>query len=328
MYRISSVIVGIGASLPEKYLTNFDLAEKMDTSDEWITKRTGIKRRHVANENETTASLATKAAFAALDHARISVHDVDLIVVATVSGDYTFPATATLVQRELGIREKCVAFDVNAACSGFIFALDVADSYMKLGKSKCALVIGAETFSRLLDWSDRSTSVLFGDGAGAVVLQAKSNDVLNSSGMTERGIQSCRIYSDGAYVDALKTSGGVSTTFNSGFIQMDGKCVFKSAVEKFNEMLTCALEDNKLTLNDIDLIVPHQANARIIRKLIENFNISEDKVLITVDKYANTSAASIPLSLNEVKDVIFSKKNVILLSMGAGFTWGYVFMKM
>ncbi|MDR2720753.1 MAG: ketoacyl-ACP synthase III [Puniceicoccales bacterium] len=318
---LNSVIIGIGASLPKKYLTNFDLAEKMDTSDEWITKRTGIKRRYIAGEGETTASLATEAALSALEQSKISPYDIDLIIVATASGDYTFPATAILVQRTLGIRENCVAFDVNAACSGFIFAIDVADSYLKLGKSKCALVIGAETFSRLLDWSDRSTAVLFGDGAGAIVLQAQPSE-------SQRGIQSCRIYSDGAYVNELKTSGGVSTTSNAGFVQMDGRCVFKNAIEKFSAMLTCAMADNKLTIDDIDLIVPHQANARIIEKLIENFSISRDKVLITVDKHANTSAASIPLSLNEVRDVVFSKKNVILLSMGAGFTWGYVFLKM
>ncbi|MDR3156290.1 MAG: ketoacyl-ACP synthase III [Holosporaceae bacterium] len=328
MCSIRSVITGIGASLPKKYLTNFDLAEKMDTSDEWITKRTGIKRRYVAGEGETTASLATKAALSAIAHAKVSPRDIDLIIVATVSGDYIFPATAALVQRELEIRENCVAFDIGAACSGFIFAIDMADSYLKLGKAKCALVIGAETFSRLLDWNDRSTSILFGDGAGAVVLQALPYDTAVTASSMQPGIQFCRIYSDGMYADALKTSGGVSTTSSSGFVQMDGRCVFKNAIEKFNEMLTCAMEDNGLTIDDIDLIIPHQANVRIIEKLIENFGISRDKVLITVDKHANTSAASIPLSFNEVRDIVFSGKNVILLSMGAGFTWGYVFVKM
>ncbi len=314
---MNSVIAGIGASLPKKCVTNFELPAELDTSDEWISTRTGIKQRYIA-EDETTASMATEAATRALEQAKISADQVDLIIVGTVTGDYTFPSTATLVQKNLGT--KGVAFDVSAACSGFVYALSIADSFIKTGKSKCALVIGAEVFSKIVDWKDRSSCVLFGDGAGAIVLRAEEN--------TDCGVKYCKISSDGAYADYLITSGGVATTQTSGFVTMQGREVFKFAVEKFYESVNELLRENNMTLDDVDLIVPHQANSRIIRKLTEMLGIDESKVLVTIDKHANTCAASIPLALNEVRDTIFKKKNIVLISMGAGFTWGSALIKL
>ena len=314
---MNSVLVGIGAALPKKCVTNFDLPADLDTSDEWISTRTGIKQRYIAEE-ETTASLATEAAHQALEQAKILPEEVDLIIVGTVTGDYTFPSTATIVQKNL--RAKGVAFDVSAACSGFVYALSIADSFIKTGKAKCALIIGAETFSRIVDWKDRSSCVLFGDGAGAAVLRAEEN--------TDCGVKYCKISSDGAYADHLITSGGVSTTQTAGFVTMQGREVFKFAVEKFYESVNELLRENNMTIDDVDLIVPHQANFRIIKKLAEMLQIDESKVLVTIDKHANTSAASIPLALSEVKDTIFKKKNIVLISMGAGFTWGSALIKL
>lgn len=310
---MNSVITGFGAALPKKYVLNSELPADLNTSDEWITRRTGIKQRYIASESETTASLATEAAKEAIYDAKISPNDIDLVIVATTTSDLTFPATATLVQRNLGIHQGA-AFDVSAACSGFIYALDIADSYIKCGKFKCTLIIGAETFSRIVDWKDRSTCVLFGDGAGAIVVQGQHN--------TNLGVKYCRIYSDGKFVDQLKTSGGISTTQSVGFAQMEGREIFRFAVEKFNESLKQLLLDNNLSIDDIDLIIPHQANSRILEKISEDFCIPKEKVIITVNKHANTSAASIPLALHEVKKDLITKKNVVLLSMGAGFTWG------
>ncbi|MDR2724033.1 MAG: ketoacyl-ACP synthase III [Holosporaceae bacterium] len=315
---MNSVPIGLGIALPKKCLKNSELPQVLDTSDEWIVQRTGIQQRYLAEE-ESTASLATEAARNALEHAGILPEEVDLLVVGTVTGDYTFPSTAAIVQRNLNIPNG-VAFDVNAACSGFLFSLDIADAYIKLGKAKCALVIGADTFSRILDWTDRSSCVLFGDGAGALVLRAQEN--------IDRGIVSSQICSDGNYADYLITTGGVSTTRNSGFVKMCGREVFKFAVEKFNESLKILLKNNNMTIQDVDLLVPHQANIRIIRQLIENSGIEEKKVLININKYANTSAASIPLALYERKDAFFSGGNTVLLSIGAGFTWGSVLIKL
>ena len=310
---MNSVMIGFGAALPKKCILNTELSPDLNTSDEWITRRTGIKQRYIAAEkSETTSSLAVAAAKSALDNAKISANDIDLVVVATATGDLTFPATATIVQRELGIKQGA-AFDINAACSGFVYALDIVDSYIKCGKFKCALIIGSETFSRILDWNDRSTCVLFGDGAGAVVVQAQD---------TNLGVQYCKIESAGEFVDQLKTSGGVSTTQNAGFAIMDGREVFRLAIEKMNKALQELLSYNNLSIEDVDLLIPHQANARIIDKIVEESGIAKEKVVVTVNKHANTSAASIPLALNEVKHDIFMKKNVVLLSMGAGLTWG------
>ncbi|MDR2794751.1 MAG: ketoacyl-ACP synthase III [Holosporaceae bacterium] len=314
---MNSVVIGLGAALPKKIVTNNDLPESLNTSDEWIVQRTGIKQRYLAGDGETTASLALEASRNALAMAGVSPNEVDLIIVATVSGDYSFPATATIVQRELNAT-NAVAFDVSAACSGFIFALDIADSRLKLNKNKCALVIGAETFSRLLDWTDRSTSVLFGDGAGALLLRAENSNL---------GVQSCIIHSDGTGIEHLKTSGGISSTKTIGCVQMNGQEVFRAAIEKFNCALNELLLQHNMSINDIDLIVPHQANSRIIEKLITLSGIKQEKVLITVNKHANTSAASIPLAMSVLGYEIFKKNNVVLLSMGAGFTWGAALIK-
>jgi len=311
---MKSVIVGFGGALPRRCIKNDELPASLNTSDEWISKRTGIKQRYVLGEKERTSTLAIKAAKEALNYAGVSPNDIDLIVVGTTTGDYTFPATACIVQKGLGIANGCPAFDVSAACSGFIYSLDVADSLIRTGKSKCALVIGADSFSKILDWNDRSSCVLFGDGAGAVVLKAEEN--------TDRGIQYCKIYADGNYANYLVTSGGVSTTQNAGVVTMKGREVFKFAVEKFKESFQELLKKNNLKIEDIDLIVPHQANIRIINKLIDVLKIDAKKVVVTIDKHSNTSAATIPLALNEIKNELGSGKNVVLLSMGAGFTWG------
>lgn len=311
---MKSVVVGFGGALPKRCIKNDELPESLDTSDEWISQRTGIKQRYVIGEGESTASLATQAARKALECAGILPNDVDLIIVGTTTGDYTFPATACVVQGNLGVTNGCPALDVSAACSGFIYALDFADSYIKAGKAKYALIIGADSFSKILDWTDRSSCVLFGDGAGAVVLKAEEN--------TDKGVLYCKTYADGSYVDCLSTSGGVSLTQNSGVVQMKGREVFKFAVEKFHESFEELLKANDLTIDDIDLIVPHQANVRIINKLIDVLKIDPEKVVITIDKHSNTSAATIPLALNEIKDKIGLDKNIVLLAMGAGFTWG------
>ena len=257
---MKSVVVGFGGALPKKCIKNNELPESLNTSDEWISQRTGIKQRYVIGEGESTASLATQAAKQALEDAKVSANDIDLIIVGTTTGDYTFPATACVVQGNLNITNECPALDVSAACSGFVYALDFADTYIKAGKAKYALVIGADSFSKILDWNDRSSCVLFGDGAGAVVLKAEEN--------SDRGVQYCKIYANGNYVDALATNGGVSLTQSAGVVTMKGRDVFKFAVEKFYESFKCLLEDNNLTVKDIDLIVPHQANVRIINKLI------------------------------------------------------------
>ena len=317
---MKSVIVGFGGALPRKCIKNDELPESLDTSDEWISQRTGIKQRYVIGEGESTSTLATKAAKDALAYAKISPNDIDLIIVGTTTGDYTFPATACIVQKNLGITNGCPAFDMSAACSGFVYSLDIADSFIKTGRAKYALVIGADCFSKILDWNDRSSCVLFGDGAGAVVLKAEDH--------MDKGIQYCKIHSDGSYADYLVTNGGVSTTQTAGVVTMKGRDVFKFAVEKFCESFRELLEKNNLTIEDIDLIVPHQANVRIINKLIDMIKIDPKKVVVTINKHSNTSAATIPLALNEVKDEIRSNKKVVLLSMGAGFTWGAALVNM
>ena len=317
---MKSVFVGFGGALPQRCIKNDELSKSLDTSDEWISQRTGIKQRYVIGEGESTSTLATAAARDALAYAGISPNDIDLIIVGTTTGDYTFPATACIVQKNLGIENGCPAFDMSAACSGFIYSLDVADSFIKAGRAKYALVIGADCFSKILDWNDRSSCVLFGDGAGAIVLKAEDN--------TDRGVQYCKIYSDGNYTNYLVTDGGVSTTQKAGVVTMKGREVFKFAVEKFYESLQELLKENNLKIGDIDLIVPHQANVRIINKLIEMLKIDPGKVVVTIDKHSNTSAATIPLALNEVKGKIGSGKKVILLSMGAGFTRGAALVNM
>lgn len=314
---MNSVLVSVGAALPKKCVLNSELPAHLDTSDEWIVQRTGIHQRYIAGEDETTVSLATAAAENALSKGNIPPGEIDLIIVCTATGDYTFPASATLVQRNLGITSG-VAFDISAACSGFIYGLKTADCFIRTGQASCALVIGAETFSRIVDWNDRSTCVLFGDGAGAVVLKASECD--------DKGLVYCKIHADGSLANLLTTTGGVSISQNSGFVKMNGREVFRNAVEKMHCSLCDLLKANNMTVNDVDLLVPHQANKRIIDNIVEMSGLNPEKVVITLDKHANTSAASIPLALNEVS--LDSCKNVVLLSMGAGFTWGEALLKL
>jgi len=311
-----SKIIGVGGYLPNKVLTNNDLSKDVDTSDEWIIERTGIKERRIADESETTSSLGIEAAKRAIQNAGISSKDIDLIVVATATPDNTFPATATSIQSGLGIK-KGYAYDVQAVCSGFVYALELADNAIRLGKANYALVIGSETFSRIIDWQDRSTCVLFGDGSGAVIL--KSADEESSS-----SILSNHLYSDGDYKEMLFVDGGPSTSNNVGLLRMDGSGVFKHAVKKISSAIIDALEANDMTIEDVDWFVPHQANSRILEAVANKININKEKIIVTVDKHANTSAASIPLALNEAnKNNQIKKGNIVLLAaMGGGFTWG------
>lgn len=314
-----SLISGLGAYLPARVVTNAELAERMDTSDEWIRQRTGIRERRIAAPGETTSDLGTRAVEAALRDAGLDANDLDLIVVATATPNETFPATATTIQAELGMT-RGAAFDVQAVCTGFIYALAVADNFIKTGQVRRAAVIGAETFSRILDWDDRSTCVLFGDGAGAVVLTAAEAN----GDAEQRGILSTHIYSDGRHHDALYVDGGPSSTQTVGHLRMEGREVFRHAVVNMAEAIDDALDANKLTPGDINWMVPHQANLRIIEAIARRLNLPMDRVVCTVDRHANTSAASIPLALSEAAGDgrIKSGDLVMLEGMGGGFTWG------
>ncbi|QJE72682.1 ketoacyl-ACP synthase III [Aerophototrophica crusticola] len=316
---IRSVILGCGSYLPARILSNQDLASMVDTSDEWIVERTGIKTRHIAAEGETTADLAEKAARAALAHAGVEVSELDLIVLATATPDNTFPATATKVQQRLGMT-RGAAFDVQAVCSGFIYALSVADNFIKAGQARTVLVIGAETFSRILDWTDRGTCVLFGDGAGAVVLRATEG----KGDATDQGILSTHLHSDGRHHDLLYVDGGPSSTQTVGHLRMRGQEVFKHAVVNLAEVVHEALSANGLEASAIDWLIPHQANRRIIEGTGRKLRLPPEKVVLTVDHHGNTSAASIPLALCEaVLDGRIKRGDVLLLeAMGGGFTWG------
>jgi 3-oxoacyl-[acyl-carrier-protein] synthase-3 len=311
---VRSVIVGAGSYLPEKIVTNDDLAERMETTDEWIVQRTGIRQRHVAAEGEMTSHLAFKASQRALEAAGLQASDIDLIVLATTTPDETFPATATRVQAMLGMT-RGAAFDIQAVCAGFVYALAVADNFIKAGQARTALVIGAETFTRILDWTDRGTAVLFGDGAGAVVLQA---------GEGERGILSTHLHSDGRGHDALYVDGGPSSTGQVGHVRMQGKEVFKHAVSKLAAVIQETLDANGLTGQEIDWLVPHQANRRIIDGMADKFGVAHDKVVVTVDRHANTSAASVPLALAEAMGDGRIKPGdlVVLEAIGGGLAWG------
>ena len=304
-----SKIIGTGGYLPNKILTNKDLESLVDTTDEWIVERTGIKQRHISEDNETTSSMATKASLDAIKSANIKNSQIDLIIVATTTPDQIFPSTACIVQNNLNIIAP--AFDVQAACTGFIYALSIADNYIKTGTCKNVLVIGAEKYSNLLDWSDRSTCVLFGDGAGAVILSADTNE----------GIISSHIHADGQYNDLLSVE--------DKNIKMRGNEVFKVAVNTLSKLVDETLNKNNLDKSDIDWLVPHQANLRIIKAAAKKLSMSLDQVVVTVDKHANTSAASIPLALNEaVKDGRIKDDQVILLeAFGSGFTWGSVLLR-
>jgi 3-oxoacyl-[acyl-carrier-protein] synthase-3 len=316
---IRSRIAGCGAYLPEKIVTNSDLAARVDTSDEWIVERSGIRQRHIAAEGQTTADLAYEASLKALLAAGLRGDEIDLIVLATATPDNTFPATATKLQARLGMT-KGFAFDVQAVCSGFIFALATADNFIKAGQAKTALVVGAETFSRILDWKDRTTCVLFGDGAGAVVLKACEG----KGDATDCGILTTHLHSDGRYHDLLYVDGGPSSTQTTGTVRMEGKEVFRHAVTNLAAVVGEALQAVGLQAQDIDWVIPHQANRRIIDGTARKLGFPLERMVITVERHANTSAASIPLALCEaVEDGRVKKGQLLLLeAMGGGFTWG------
>jgi 3-oxoacyl-[acyl-carrier-protein] synthase-3 len=316
---IRSVVLGCGSYLPQQILTNAELAARIDTSDEWIVERTGIRQRHIAAEGEFTSHLAINAARAALEDAGIDAQSIDLIVLGTSTPDNTFPATAVAVQAALGITHGA-AFDLQAVCSGFIFALSTADSFLRTGAFKRALVIGAETFSRILDWNDRGTCVLFGDGAGAIILEGQQQP--GEAG--DRGILTTHLRSDGRHKSKLYVDGGPSSTRTVGFLRMEGRAVFKHAVGMITDVIYDAFKATGATAEDIDWFVPHQANKRIIDASAHKLHIAPQKVVLTVDLHGNTSAASIPLALSvAVKDGRIKKGDLVLLeAMGGGFTWG------
>jgi len=315
-----SVVAGTGRYLPERIVTNAELAERIDTSDEWIRERSGIAQRHIAADGEFTSDLATHAARDALKAAGMVPDDVDLIVVATSTPDETFPASATVVQSKLGCANGSMGFDIQAVCSGFVYALATADNFIKAGQVDTALVIGAETFSRILDWTDRGTCVLFGDGAGAVLLTAEEGQGTSD----DRGILSTHLHSDGRLHDLLYVDGGPSSTGEVGFLRMEGKEVFRHAVIKMSEVVIEALEATGLNAEDVDWFVPHQANKRIIDGTARKLGVNSDRVVVTIDIHANTSAASIPLALSvAVDDARIKPGDLVLIeAMGGGLTWG------
>ena len=321
---IRSVVRGFGAALPKRVMTNKEIESRVDTSDEWIVQRTGIRQRYIAGEEETSASLGEAAARAALARAELTPDDIDLIIVATSTPDNTFPATAVNIQNRLGMRHGA-AFDMQAVCSGFVYAVATADAYIRGGLSKRALVIGAETFSRLLDWTDRTTCVLFGDGAGAIVLEAQEG----AGTKADRGVLTAQLRSDGAHRDKLYVDGGPSTTGTVGHLRMEGREVFKHAVGMITDVIEAAFEATGTTADDIDWLVPHQANRRIIDGSAKKLGIPLEKVVVTVDLHGNTSAASIPLALDAAaSDGRIKKGDLVMLeAMGGGFTWGSVLLR-
>lgn len=324
MTVLRSVVLGYGAYLPERILTNEELAQTVDTSDEWIVQRTGIRQRHIAAEGEFTSDLGFKAAQAAIANAGIDAQSIDLIVLATSTPDNTFPATAVQIQNALGIHHGA-AFDLQAVCTGFIFALATADNFLKTGSHKRALVIGAETFSRILDWNDRGTCVLFGDGAGAIVLEAQPQEGTTA----DRGVLTTHLRSDGTHKDKLFVDGGPSTTGTAGHLRMEGREVFRHAVGMITDVIVDAFKATGTTASDIDWLVPHQANKRIIDASAKKLDIAAEKVVLTVDKHGNTSAASIPLALAvAAADGRIKKGDLVMLeAMGGGFTWGSALLR-
>ncbi|MEM6383758.1 MAG: beta-ketoacyl-ACP synthase III [Pseudomonadota bacterium] len=320
-----SRLVGVGSYLPANKVTNDDLAEKVDTSDEWIVQRTGIRSRHIAADDEHTSDLATHAARTALQNANLDAQDIDLIVLATATPDHTFPATATQVQANLGMTQG-FAFDMQAVCSGFVYAITTADAQLRAGLAKRALVIGAETFSRIIDWTDRTTCVLFADGAGAVVLEAVEGPMQTG----DRGVIASALRSDGRHMDKLFVDGGPSTTQTAGVLRMQGREVFKHAVSMITDVIVDVFEQTGYSGDDIDWFVPHQANRRIIDASASKLKIDPAKVVTTVDHHGNTSAASIPLALAEaVADGRIKQGDLCLLeAMGGGFTWGATLVRM
>lgn len=321
MTTIRSVIRGVGAYLPERVMTNEDMAKIVDTNDEWIVERTGISSRHIAAEGEFTSDLGIAAAKKALVRAGIDPIDIDLLICATATPDRTFPSTAVRIQHAIGMT-KGAAFDIQAVCSGFVYAMATADNFLKSGQSKRALVIGAETFSRILDWQDRATCVLFGDGAGAVVLEAQQQDGTNA----DRGILASRLRSDGRFEDLLYVDGGPSTTMSTGHLRMNGREVFRHAVQKISGVIEETLLESGFAAKEIDLFVPHQANARILDGIAKKLGVDGDKVIKTLARHGNTSAASIPLALNQAFEAhrLHEGDLVLMEAMGGGFTWGAV----
>lgn len=314
-----SVMISCGKYLPANAVTNNDLAARVDTSDEWIFQRTGIRQRHVAAEGEKTSDLATQAALAALKNAGLTGRDIDAIILATTTPDQTFPATAVTVQDRIGMGDHGFAFDLQAVCSGFVYAMATADNFIRTGQVKRALVIGAETFTNLLDWNDRTTCVLFGDGAAAVILEGQ-----DAAEAGDRGILSTHLHSEGAHRGLLYVDGGPSSTRTTGHVQMNGKEVFRHAVTRMSEVITEALQANNLTSQDIQWLVPHQANKRIIDATAEKLQLPPEKVVVTVSDHGNTSAASIPLALaTAVEDGRIQRGDLLLMeAMGGGLTWG------
>jgi len=318
---IWSRIVGTGSYLPPKVVTNDDLARQMDTSDEWIRTRTGIRQRHIAEPSQTSSDLAVEASRAALAAARVLPREIDLIIVATATPDYIFPSTACIMQAKLGIK-GCAAFDIQAVCSGFVYALAIADKLIRSGQHRCALIVGAEVYSRILDWKDRGTAVLFGDGAGAVILRADSKP----------GIMASALHADGSYVDILSVPGNVcgGKIVGSAFLQMDGQAVFKFAVKVLDEVARETLAMCGLTPADVDWLIPHQANVRILEATARKLGIDLSKLIVTVDRHGNTSAASVPLALDvAIRDGrIKPGHKVMLQGVGGGFTWGASLVEM
>jgi 3-oxoacyl-[acyl-carrier-protein] synthase-3 len=315
-----SIVLGCGGYLPERIVTNQELAERLETADQWIVQRTGIRQRHVAAPGELTSDLAFRAAERALLAAGRDAAELDLVVLATATPDHTFPATAAKLAARLGVKRGVPAFDVQAVCTGFVYALAVADNFLRLGQAKRALVIGAETFSRILDWQDRGTCVLFGDGAGALVLEAAPSD----GSPRERGVLSTHLHADGSGYELLYVDGGPSTTGTAGFLRMEGREIFRQAVERLAEVVDEALAANGLGADAIDWLVPHQANRRIIDGMAKKLGLAPERVVVTIDRHANTSAASVPLALWEAAgDGRLQPGQLVLLeAMGGGLTWG------
>ena len=324
---VRSILKGTGSCLPRTSVSNAELASRVDTSDEWIVERTGIRNRYIAEADETTATLGSEAAKRALEAAGLTAEDIGLIIVATATPDNTFPATATKVQAILGT-PNCIAFDVAAVCSGFLYAVSVADSMLRTGAAKHALVIGSETFSRILDWEDRTTCVLFGDGAGAIVLSAE--DVGEGVAKHEgQGILTTRLHAEGKYGDMLYVDGGPSTTGTVGYLRMQGREVFRHAVTNLASVLGEVMADVGISPSEIDWVVPHQANRRIIDATAKKLNLPAERVVVTVDQHANTSAASVPLALDvAVRDGRIKAGDLVVLeAMGGGFTWGAALLR-